>query len=303
MNGILNVYKESGFTSHDVVAKLRGIVGQKRIGHAGTLDPDATGVLPVCLGRSTRLASRISDGGKEYEAVLLLGTETDTQDISGSVVRTCPVTCGEEDIRQTARRFTGRLEQIPPMYSAKKKDGRRLYSLAREGIVTEREPAVVFIEELTVTSVELPRVGLRVKCSRGTYIRTLCHDIGAALGCGGCMESLVRTRVGRFTAEEAHRLDEIASLAAEGRLDGIVISPDRFFASCPGIAVLPEADALAHNGNVIPASAVRGPAEGAADGTSGEEVRAYDSAGRFLGIYEERDGAYRPVFFMYETDQ
>ena len=192
ISGVINVYKEAGFTSHDVVAKLRGIVRQKKIGHTGTLDPDAVGVLPVCFGRATRLAETLASGTKTYETVLLLGTETDTQDASGNVVRTQDVCCTEDEIRGCLSGFLGMQEQIPPMYSARKQNGKHLYELARRGITVERRPSRICVESLEILGCDLPRVNLRVTCSKGTYIRTLCHDIGNRLGCGGCMEHLVQ---------------------------------------------------------------------------------------------------------------
>ena len=211
-DGVLIVNKPAGFTSHDVVAKLRGILHQKKIGHSGTLDPDATGVLPVCLGKATKLCSFLTDETKSYEAVVLLGTETDTQDVSGQVRAQRPVCCTEEAIRETVRGFLGPQLQVPPMYSALKKDGKKLYELARAGIEVEREPRPVTFYDIQVTSIELPRFSIRVTCSRGTYIRTLCHDIGRRLGCGACMEDLVRTKSGPFDISQARTLQELAGL-------------------------------------------------------------------------------------------
>ena len=183
--GVLNVYKERGFTSHDVVAKLRGILKMKRIGHTGTLDPDAEGVLPVCLGKATRLCDMLTDEGKVYRAVMLLGVETDTQDAGGHVLKSCavaadsgPFVLSEDQITEAVRSFIGLYDQIPPMYSALKVDGKKLYELARRGIVVERKARQVSISRIDIESIELPRVSITVHCSKGTYIRTLCHDIG-----------------------------------------------------------------------------------------------------------------------------
>ena len=178
INGIIIVNKETGFTSHDVVAKLRGICGQKKIGHTGTLDPAATGVLPVCLGSGTKLCDMLTDRDKEYVAELLLGVETDTQDTTGSVLRESPVTVTEEEVSRACLSFLGDYDQIPPMYSALKVDGRKLYELARAGKEVERKARTVTIEELEIQEMKLPIVTMRVVCSKGTYIRTLCHDIG-----------------------------------------------------------------------------------------------------------------------------
>ena len=206
VNGILNVYKEKGYTSHDVVAKLRGIVGQKKIGHTGTLDPDAEGVLPVCLGRATKVCDMLTEKDKTYEAVLLLGQETDTQDISGTVLRVGETEgLTQEQVKDCVMSFVGEYDQIPPMYSALKVNGKKLYELAREGKTIERKSRKVEIKEIRILEMALPRVRMEVSCSKGTYIRTLCHDIGEKLGCFGCMESLVSTKVIRFDILSSHK--------------------------------------------------------------------------------------------------
>ena len=191
-HGVINVYKEPGYTSHDVVARLRGILRQKKIGHTGTLDPAAEGVLPVCLGQGTRLCDMLTEKSKTYEAVMLLGTITDTEDTTGQVLGKYPVTVSDQEVQEAAESFIGDYNQIPPMYSALKVDGKKLYELARAGKQVERAARPVKILSLTITRMELPRVWMRVSCSKGTYIRTLCSDIGNKLGCGGCMESLKR---------------------------------------------------------------------------------------------------------------
>ena len=198
MDGIINVYKEAGFTSHDVVAKLRGICRQKKIGHTGTLDPQATGVLPVCLGSATRACEMLTDRTKEYVAELLLGQITDTQDTTGTVLEEREVTVNEEQVREAVNSFVGGYDQIPPMYSALKVNGKKLYELAREGKEVERKARHVDLPAIDILSIDLPVVKFRVECSKGTYIRSLCADIGEKLGCGGTMKSLVRARVGEF---------------------------------------------------------------------------------------------------------
>ena len=190
IHGILNVYKEKGYTSHDVVAKLRGIVGQKKIGHTGTLDPVAVGVLPVCLGKATKLCDMLTDKDKTYEAILLLGRSTDTQDTSGTTLTTRDTSAlTEEKVTEVIESYVGEYDQIPPMYSALKVNGKKLYELAREGKVVERKARRVVIYQIRILKMELPRVKMEVSCSKGTYIRTLCHEIGETLGCGGGMES------------------------------------------------------------------------------------------------------------------
>lgn len=192
IHGIVIIHKEKGFTSHDVVAKLRGICGQKKIGHTGTLDPEATGVLPVCLGSGTKLCDMLTDKDKEYVTELLLGVETDTQDMTGTVLARHPVSVSQEQVREAVLSFGGSYMQVPPMYSALKINGKKLYELAREGKEVERRAREVRIEEIEILQMQLPVVRLRVVCSKGTYIRTLCADIGQKLGCGGVMESLVQ---------------------------------------------------------------------------------------------------------------
>ena len=210
MNGILLVDKPQGWTSHDVVAKLRGIYREKRVGHAGTLDPMATGVLVVFLGQATRAVELCENDEKEYEATLLLGTVTNTQDTTGEILEQHPVTVTEEQLRQTLATFLGPQSQLPPMYSAIKIRGKKLYEIARRGGDVEREPRPITIFRLELLDREESGDWvLKIECSKGTYIRTLCADIGDALGCGGCMSALRRTRAGEFTLEEAHTLEEI----------------------------------------------------------------------------------------------
>ncbi len=290
IHGILNVYKEKGYTSHDVVAKLRGITGQRKIGHTGTLDPDAEGVLPVCLGRGTKLCDLLTDRDKTYETVLLLGRVTDTQDISGTVLKSRDISgISEESVRAVTAGFVGGYEQIPPMYSALKVNGKKLYELAREGIEIERKARAVKIYGIDFISMELPRVKLRVQCSKGTYIRTLCHDIGMKLGCGGCMEELTRTRAGQFTLETSLTLSEIALRKQEGRLMDAVIPVDAVFEDYPRLTVRKDWEKTAKNGNPLPGKAFAG-----MDGTDHcrGNVRIYDESGQFLSVSrwrEERD--------------
>ena len=194
-SGIINVYKEAGYTSFDVVAKMRGILGIKKIGHTGTLDPDATGVLPVCIGKATKVCDLLTDKDKTYEAVMRLGVVTDTQDMTGQVLEEHAVTVTEDAVRRAVGQFVGQIEQVPPMYSALKVGGQKLCNLARKGIEVERKPRPVTIYEIRIKNIALPLVTMEVHCSKGTYIRTLCADIGEVLGVGACMESLVRTRV------------------------------------------------------------------------------------------------------------
>lgn len=293
INGILNVYKEAGFTSHDVVAKLRGICRQKKIGHTGTLDPEAVGVLPVCLGSGTKLCDMLTDKSKEYEAVLLLGQVTDTQDVTGKVLEEHEVTADEEQVVEAIRSFVGAYEQIPPMYSALKVNGKRLYELARAGKEVERKGRPVEIHNIEILSVSLPEITFRVACSKGTYIRTLCHDIGQKLGCGGTMKSLKRTRVGIFTIDGALKLSQLEELAAQGRLEEKVIPVEAMFTELPALTVKDAFARLIENGNAF----YPGQAEESVRTPDGGQVRVYDRKGRFYGIYafSEEKERYQPV--------
>lgn len=282
IHGILNIYKEKGYTSHDVVAKLRGITGQRKIGHTGTLDPEAEGVLPVCLGRATKVCDLLTDRDKTYEAVLLLGIRTDTQDVTGTVTDRGDIQgITREMVEQAARKYVGEYDQIPPMYSALKVNGKKLYELAREGKTIERKARRVRIYELEILEEALPRVRLRVRCSKGTYIRTLCDDIGADLGCYGCMEALLRTSVGPFALEEACRLEDVEAAVKAGELGKRLCPIDRLFAEYPAVQVKKGWEKLAYNGNGLKRSMTDGDRE-TRDGAC---VRIYDAGGNFLALY------------------
>lgn len=291
-NGILNVYKEKGFTSHDVVAKLRGICGQRKIGHTGTLDPEAEGVLPVCLGNATGLCEMLTDHDKEYEAVLRLGVVTDTQDMTGTVLEEHPVTLSEEEACAIVTSFVGEYDQLPPMYSAIKVNGKRLYELAREGKEVVRKERRVFLHAIDILSVDMPDITFRVVCSKGTYIRTLCHDIGQKAGCGGAMLSLKRTRVGRFTKEDAHTLSELEILAKAGQLTDVLLPVDAMFEELAGVHVPEPFIKAVKNGNRFLSSQIL---ERRLFGDK-EEVRVYDTEGHFYGIYvyREKEGYFMP---------
>ncbi|MDE7205855.1 MAG: tRNA pseudouridine(55) synthase TruB, partial [Lachnospiraceae bacterium] len=237
INGIMNIYKEAGFTSHDVVAKLRGIVGQRKIGHTGTLDPDAVGVLPVCFGTATKLCDMMTDKSKEYEVCMRLGVTTDTQDMSGTVLCENEVTADEAAVTSAIMSFVGGYEQIPPMYSALKVNGKRLYELARQGKEIERQPRHVDIPQIRIMEVSVPLARFAVECSKGTYIRALCADIGERLGCGAAMETLKRTRVGTFKIEDAVTLSEVERLMETGDCEKYIIAPDRIFMEYEGAIV------------------------------------------------------------------
>ena len=282
INGIINVYKEKGFTSFDVVAKMRGMFHQKKIGHTGTLDPDAEGVLPVCLGKATKVCDLLTDKDKEYKAVLLLGKETDTQDVSGEVLNESEVTVTEEEVKTVIMSFVGAYEQVPPMYSALKVNGQKLCDLARKGITVERKSRPVTIHHIEILSVNLPEVEMVVSCSKGTYIRTLCDDIGKKLGCFGCMKSLLRTKVDRFELENAYKLSELQEMLQKPESEwSFVESIDGVFEKYVAVTASEDAQKLVDNGNRIPEAFITDFTQEKMQ----EKVRLYDANRRFIGIY------------------
>lgn len=298
-SGVINIYKERGFTSHDVVAKLRGILKQKKIGHTGTLDPDAEGVLPVCLGRATKLCDLLTDRDKTYEAVLLLGQSTDTQDITGTVTEHAEVTVTEDEVKKAVLSFVGDYLQVPPMYSARKVNGQKLCDLARAGKEVTRVARAVTIYQIEILEMQLPRVRMLVSCSKGTYIRTLCHDIGEVLGCHGCMEKLLRTKAGAFLVEDSLTLSQVEELRDKEQLENVIIPIDKVFDTFPKVQLLKESAKLGHNGNPFSKEALTRPEilEG--------EVRVYDSEAEFIGIYlyQHKKGQYHPVKIFYDTSK
>ena len=306
-HGIINVYKEAGYTSHDVVARLRGICRQKKIGHTGTLDPDAVGVLPVCLGNGTRLCDMLTDRTKEYVALLRLGITTDTQDISGTVLEEKPVTLVPDKVRETIASFIGDSMQIPPMYSALKVNGKKLYELAREGKEVERKARPITIYQLEILKEAHPEYTIKVECSKGTYIRTLCHDIGQALGCGGVMAGLQRTRVGEFEIGQAYTLEELQKLSDQGQLSQAVIPVEKMFENFPALMVKEESMKALKNGNQLKAEDFQEKgflgreAQKAADG---QEFRVYNHKGVFYGVYSytEQRRLFCPVKLFLAND-
>ena len=295
INGIINVYKEKGFTSFDVVAKMRGMFHQKKIGHTGTLDPDAEGVLPVCLGKATKVCDLLTDKDKEYKAVLLLGQETDTQDVSGEILNTGAVNVTEEEVTSAILSFVGEYEQVPPMYSALKVNGQKLCDLARKGITVERKARLVNIHKIEIVKIDLPEVEMVVSCSKGTYIRTLCDDIGKKLGCFGCMKSLLRTRVDKFSVENSLTLSQLQQIIEERNEKewDFIEAVDTVFQKYDSIQVKPEAQKLVLNGNRIPIDYV----VDFATEKMQENIRLYDFMGKFIGIYTyiEESKEYKPV--------
>ena len=274
-DGIIIIDKPTGWTSMDVCAKLRGILREKRIGHAGTLDPMATGVLPVFVGRATKAVQFAENGRKEYYAVLKLGTVTDTQDTTGTVLEAHPVTVGADEVRAALEHFTGELLQLPPMYSALKVNGQKLYDLARQGKTVERKPRAITVYELELLEQSAPdEFALRVVCSKGTYIRTLCHDLGQALGCGGCMAALRRTEASNFRIDEAVTLEDVAR---EG--EALLRPTDSLFRQYPAYTIpSAEQERKCLCGNPLRAKLPDG------------LYRVYGRDGAFLALSEAKDG-------------
>ena len=283
-NGIINIFKVKGYTSHDVVAKMRGILKQKKIGHSGTLDPDATGVLPVLLGNATVLSDMLTDKSKEYEAILLLGVSTDTQDISGEVLKKADTSSlKEDDVKSAVLSFLGEYMQMPPMYSALKVGGKKLVDLAREGKEVKREPRKVHIFDIDIIDISLPRVKFKAKVSKGTYIRTLCHDIGERLLVGGCMESLIRTRVDRFDIKGSITLECVEE--RKECINNDIMSVEEYFSFLPKINTSSDFDKYLHNGNKLKLNK---------DFESGKLYRLYDSQDRFIAIYRREMTELKP---------
>ena len=286
MNGIVIVDKPQGWTSQDVTARLRRVFDTRRIGHGGTLDPMATGVLPVFVGRATRSVEFFEHAEKTYETVLLLGKRTDTQDVTGRVLEERPVSLSLADVEAVLPQFRGEILQVPPMYSALKVNGQKLCDLARKGQQVERKPRPITIFELTLLSFEENRLRLRVRCSKGTYIRTLCDDIGAALGTLGCMESLRRTQAGDYSITEAVPLETLLETdSPETYLRGM----DSMFTRYPAVTLTPNQEKRCRNGN----SFTRPMANGI--------YRAYGANGEFLMLAKVEDNVMSTIKSFFEV--
>ena len=283
INGIVNVYKERGFTSFDAVAIMRGIFGTRKVGHTGTLDPDAEGVLPVCLGNATKLCDMLTDKRKEYVASFLLGKRTDTLDIWGTVLEECEVNVSKEELETAIKSFIGGYNQVPPMYSAKKVDGKKLCDLARNGKEVERKPAFVEIYDIEILEINPPIATIRVSCGKGTYIRSLCADIGEKCGVPAVMTSLTRTKVSAFTLENAHKISELNELKEKGLLESAVMPLDSVFLDIPRATVTKDGERFLYNGNKLHA-------EDFSDNLGNvKEIRVYDTSGEFKALYEYRE--------------
>ncbi len=281
INGMINVYKEKGYTSFDVCAIMRGISGQRKVGHTGTLDPNAEGVLPVCLGNATKLCDMLTDKKKEYVATFVLGKRTDTLDIWGEVLEEGIPKVSESDLVKAIMSFEGGYNQYPPMYSAKKIDGKRLYDLARQGKEIERKSVFVKIDSIVIEKIDYPNVTIRVACGKGTYIRSLCEDIAASCGEIACMTSLKRTVVSNFTVEDAHTLDELKQLKEEGRLTEAVLPTDFVFSDYKALTVNAQSRKYLDNGNKLYFSMI----DNIPSLSDGEIVRIYNDENTFCGLY------------------
>ena len=286
MNGIVIIDKPAGWTSQDVTARLRRVFGTRRIGHGGTLDPMATGVLPVFVGRATRGVEFFEHAEKTYETELLLGVATDTEDTTGTVLFRREVSVTQEQLTEVLERFRGEIMQIPPMYSALKVNGQKLCDLARKGGQVERQPRPVTVHELTLLSREGDTLRLRVRCSKGTYIRTLCADIGEALGCGGCMQALRRTQAGEYTIAEAVPLQQLLEAAEP---ETYLRDVDTMFRGYPGVKLTVNQEKRCRNGNAFSVS------------LPGGTYRAYSQSGEFLMLAKVEDGVMSTIKSFFDV--
>lgn len=289
MNGILLIDKQPDWTSNDVVAKLKGILHQRRIGHSGTLDPMATGLLVVFVGRATRAVEFAEGHDKRYIAGLRLGITTDTQDITGTVLEEKGVTVTREELEQALAGFRGEIQQIPPMHSAIKHEGQRLYDIARKGGEVERKPRAITIHDLRVIGRQEGDWLLDVRCSKGTYIRTLCHDLGQALGCGGCMSSLRRVEAGEFSVEQAVTLSQVQQMADAGRAEELLLPVDSLFREYPRCTATAAQEKKIRCGSPVKT------------GLAGGEYRVYTESGEFLMLGRVEDGMMKTVKSFFEV--
>ena len=292
IDGFINIYKEQGYTSFDVVAKLRGILKQKKIGHTGTLDPMAEGVLLVCLGSATKMCDLLTEKNKTYTCTMLLGKTSDTEDVTGKLTDVTDIYPDDQTVIETVMSFVGDYMQIPPMYSAIKVNGKKLYELARAGQVIERQPRPVTIHSIQIRSTDLPRVTFDVSCSKGTYIRSLCRDIGEKLGCGAVMERLIRTEVKGFTIEESLTLDAVEKARDDGTLMQHVLTTDKLMPDIPELHISAKGEKLLANGNKLSADSF-------VENQIYRDtyVKVYDEHGRFAALYEYSDGKRQYVPF------
>ncbi len=294
MNGVININKPLGITSHDVVYRLRRILSVKKIGHTGTLDPDASGVLPMCIGRATKTADMLTAKDKQYIAEVTLGSRTDTLDKTGTVLETAEVDVCEEGIKSVIKKFIGDIEQIPPMYSAIKVNGKKLYELARKGEEIERKPRRVRIDNIEVFDINLPekKLSILVDCSKGTYIRTLCDDIGKELGCFAHMSGLIRTKSGRFDISESYTLEQVEEMFKSEDLS-FITSIDKVFEEFESITIPDKLARKMCNGTQV---FYKGTVEG-------KTYRVYDERGKFLTVSRVERGLLKILKTFYQTEE
>ena len=301
LNGVINVYKEKGYTSHDVVAIVRKTLNIKKVGHTGTLDPDAEGVLPVCIGQATKLADYIMAERKSYTAEITFGAETTTQDASGDIIKEYEYTFDENRLREVIDTFKGEQTQVPPMYSAIKINGKKLYEIAREGKEIERKARKITVYDIRIAEINPPNKAIiEIDCSKGTYIRSLCSDIGNKLGWGAFMSSLTRTASGKFKLNEAVKLDELKNAAERGEAEKFIIPPDDVLSGYKRVTVSEKADKYLYNGGKI----YGGYLKYYKKPSDNEIVLGYDATGRLVGIYlykfdeEKKNYFIKPVRLM-----
>lgn len=295
ISGVINIYKEKGFTSHDVVNIVRKKLGKIKTGHTGTLDPDATGVLPICVGKATKLSDYIASSIKQYKAVVTLGKTTTTQDASGDIIEQKQVNCTKDDIIKAVLKFKGEQTQIPPMYSAIKINGKKLYELAREGKEIERKKRKITIYNIEVTKfIDKENFEITVLCSKGTYIRALCNDIGEALGCGAYMKELLRTQTGNFYIKDAIKLKQLDHILSQNKLQEVLIPIKDVLSNYKSFVVLKNANKFLYNGNKISLNFVKDNK----NLTQDEKIVIYDENNNLIGIYIVLEDCIKPLTML-----
>lgn len=291
--GVINIYKEKGFTSHDVVNIVRKTLGKVKTGHTGTLDPDAEGVLPICVGKATKLADYIAADIKEYKAEITLGIKTTTEDISGDVIEKKDVNASENEVKSAINSFVGEYNQIPPMYSAIKVNGKKLYELAREGKEIERKTRLINIYKIRdIKALDNNKYEFYVLCSKGTYIRTLCKDIGEKLGCGGCMSNLTRTRSGNFYIENSIKINDFKDIVSQNKLNDVLITVKEVLSNYMTVHIDSKAEKYVLNGNKISLSYIN-----EKDIKKGNKVVA-EFNNNVVGVYETLEDCIKPITML-----
>ena len=291
--GVINIYKEKGFTSHDVVNIVRKTLGKVKTGHTGTLDPDAEGVLPICVGKATKLADYIAADIKEYKAEITLGIKTTTEDISGDVIEKKDVNASEDEVKSAINSFVGEYNQIPPMYSAIKVNGKKLYELAREGKEIERKTRLINIYKIRdIKALYNNKYEFYVLCSKGTYIRTLCKDIGEKLGCGGCMSNLTRTRSGNFYIENSIKINDFKDIVSQNKLNDVLITVKEVLSNYMTVHIDSKAEKYVLNGNKISLSYIN-----EKDIKKGNKVVA-EFNNNVVGVYETLEDCIKPITML-----